>query len=220
MIKPTWPVQLIAKAIQIIIFVFGAFGGFILKVSPPDHANGLPLANGMVQFGALIMLLAAAAAVRSFMFKGNRIQTKTVKIWAIVTGVFIALFLLMGVIYYNHMTDFTVYQGKWDERFIKGKSMTARSLEICAEEKRSDPEDCESFLLNDYYSSDEIAFQHRLWKAAEVNDRKKTLFRDYIIMILSLCTALFSLVEYLTLRYGDVWGKENNKPGNTTVKQD
>ena len=211
MIKPTKPVQLLTRAIQIIIFVFGVFGGFILHVSPPDHSNGLPLANGIVQFGALIILLGAAAAVRSFMFTGKRIIAKTVKIWFCITAFFAILFITMGMVYYNHMTDYTVYNGKWEERFIKGTSLTPYSLGVCKKLNKLNLQECENFLFNNYYASHEIALENLLWETDGVNGHKKILFRDYIFMILSLCTALFSLVEYLTLRYGDTWAAEKTK---------
>lgn len=208
MTKLIAPIQLMTRAVQIVVFVFVAFGGFVLNVSPPDYSNSLPLANGLVQFGALVILLAAAAAVRSFLVKEKRIVSKAVRTWFLITLLFAVGFIIMGMIYYNHITDYTIYHGKWEKTFIRGTSLTLKSNEICTEENKAGFEDCEHYLFTDFYNSDEIAFSNLLWKAGEVNDRKKILFRDYILMILFLCCALFSLVEYLNFRFADLWVTE------------
>src|SRR5436305_2017068 len=55
---------LLVSFVEIIVFLFAAFGGFLKNIDPPEQ-NGAPYIVGILSFLALIALLIVSAVARS-----------------------------------------------------------------------------------------------------------------------------------------------------------
>lgn len=195
---------ILKSAISVVVFLFGAFSGFLLKFAPPDPSDELQIPIGIAQFLALALLLFTSLLCNYQATKKKADQRKFIQLWLWVAGILIIVFAVSAIVYYGNIKKHTIKQTNWNIRLIKGSALTSDSKEICKEEKqnRSD-KDCESFLLYKYYTSSEILDKHFLWTEESVNDATMKLMVNYIVVIISICGILFSLVELLS------WGMFN-----------
>ena len=191
--------NIIKAAVQVILVLFGLFGSVLLKVSPPEYNSNLKMATGIAMFISLLLFLFISVLLNMYAKKNQRGSSILLKIWLGIIAVFIIVFIVFAMNYYTGFNKHTLWQNKWEARFIRGDSLTTESLQICSEQNPKQ-RNCEMFLLNNYYTSDEIAFQNLLWTEASVDKARNNLFTKYIILIIALSGALFSLVEIISLR--------------------
>ena len=88
-------------ALQIIGFFFAAFGGFLIKIAPPDQ-TGASYDVGIMSFFVLIVLLTISAAARGRETKAHRRR------W-IIAGIVCFLIALPGVILYRTVWEDNTY---------------------------------------------------------------------------------------------------------------
>jgi hypothetical protein len=199
---------LLKSAISVVVFLFGAFSGFLLKFAPPDPSDELQIPIGIAEFLALAILLFVSLLCNYQATKKKANQRRFIQLWLWIAGILIIGFAVSGILYYSNIKKHTVKQTNWNIRLIKGSTLTPDSKDICKEEKQnSSIEVCESFLLYKYYTSSEILDKHYLWTEESVNDATIKLLINYIVVIISICGILFSLVELLS------WGMFNKKSG-------
>ena len=198
----------IKSAIAVVVFLFGAFSGFLLKFTPPDPSDELGIPVGIAQFLSLAILLFISLLCNYQATKRKKSdQRQFVNLWLYVVAGMIVIFAVSGIMYYGSLKKDTIRQSDWNIRLIRGTELTKESQDICKEEKhnRSDA-DCESFLLYKYYNANEILDKHYLWTEKSVNEVTMKLLINYIIVIVSISGLLFSLVELLS------WNMFNKKP--------
>lgn len=192
------------SAISVVVFLFGAFSGFLLKFAPPDPSDELQIPIGIAEFLALAILLFISLLCNYQATKKKANQRRFVQLWLWVVAILIIGFAVSGVLYYSNIKKHTIKQTNWNIRLIKGSTLTPDSKNICGEEKQNkSAEECESFLLYKYYTSSEVLEKHFLWTEESVNDATMKLLINYIIVITCICGILFSLVELLS------WGMFN-----------
>ncbi len=198
---------LLKSAIAVIVFLFGAFSGFLLKFTPPDPSDELNIPIGIAQFLSLALLLFVSLLCNYQATKKKKAdQRKFVRLWLYISGGLIIVFAVSSIVYYGNLKKHTIRQTDWNVRLIRGTELTPDSRDICNEDKqnRSD-EECESYLLYKYYTANEIIDKHFLWTEKSVNAVQMTLLINYIIVIVGISGLLFSLVELLS------WNMFNKK---------
>jgi hypothetical protein len=189
---------LLKAAIGVVIFIFGAFSGFLLNISPPDPAGNIAFQVGLAQFVALVILLFFSLLSNFQLRRSKKNQRKFLRLWLMIAAALILTFIISSLLYYKNFQDNTIVQKDWNIRFTRG-TLTETSRQICAEEKQYHSEaECESFLLYKYYNANEISDKHFLWTEESVSRASLRLLINYIIVIVSLSASLFSLVELLS----------------------
>jgi hypothetical protein len=198
---------LLKSAIAVIVFLFGAFSGFLLKFTPPDPSDELGIPIGIAQFLSLALLLFVSLLCNYQATKKKADQRKFVRLWLYIAGSMIIIFAVSSIFYYSNLKQHTIRQSDWNVTLIRGTELTPDSRDICKEDKqnRSD-EECESYLLYKYYNANEIIDKHFLWTEKSVNAMQMRLLIIYIIVIVTISGLLFSLVELLS------WNMFNKKP--------
>jgi len=193
---------LLKAAIGVVIFIFGAFSGFLLNVSPPDPSGNIAFQVGLAQFVALAILLFFSLLSNFQLRRTKKDQRKFLRLWLMIAAGLILTFIVSSLVYYRNLQDNTVLQKDWNIRFTKG-TLTETSKQICAEEKQYASEsECEAFLLYKYYNANEVSDKHFLWTEESVSEAAQQLLINYIVVIVSLSASLFSLVELIS------WNKE------------
>jgi hypothetical protein len=185
-------------AIGVVIFLFGAFSGFLMEFAPPDPSEKLRFQIGIAQFISLVILLFISLLCNYQATKKKAGQRKFVALWLWISAALIIIFTVSSIMYYQNFSEKTIMQSDWDTRFVKGE-LTPISKEICEEEDQNNSlEECEAFLLYKYYNSNEVLDKHFLWTQESVNRNSVNLLINYIIVIASISGTLFSLVELLS----------------------
>lgn len=197
---------LLKSAISVVVFLFGAFSGFLLKFAPPDPSDELQIPIGIAEFLALAILLFVSLLCNYQATKKKVNQRKFIQLWLWIAGILIIVFAVSAIVYYGNIKKHTIKQTNWNTRLIKGSALTTDSKEICKEEGQNRSiDECESFLLYKYYTSNEILNKHFLWTEESVTDATMKLLINYLVVIISICGILFSLVELLS------WGMFNKE---------
>ncbi len=200
---------LLKAAIGVVIFIFGAFSGFLLHVSPPDPSGNIAFQVGLAQFVSLAILLFFSLLSNFQLRRSKKDQRKFLRLWLMIAGSLILTFIISSLLYYRNLQDNTILQKDWNIRFTKG-ILTETSKQICAEEKQFHSEsECEVFLLYKYYNANEISDKHFLWTEESVSKTALRLLINYIIVIVSLSASLFSLVELLSWKNEKVEKKDS-----------
>jgi ABC-type transport system involved in multi-copper enzyme maturation permease subunit len=189
---------IIKTSVQVILLFFGLFGGFLLHAAPPDYNSEFKLVIGLAQFVSLLLFLLISVVLNLYAKRRQKGAPLLLKVWLLLIVVFVVGFIVMVFRYYQHFNTLTVWQSTWKIRFIRGTELTEESTRHCKEYKISAYK-CESHLLNIFYTSGEIAFENALWTEASVQENRSRLFRDYVLLIITLSGALFSLVEIIAL---------------------
>jgi hypothetical protein len=185
-------------AIGVVIFLFGAFSGFLMEFAPPDPSENLRFQIGIAQFISLVILLFISLLCNYQATKKKAGQRKFVSLWLWISAALIVIFTVSSILYYQSFRENTIMQSDWDIRFVKGE-LTPISKEICEEEEQNNTvQECEAFLLYKYYNANEVLDKHFLWTQESVNRNSVNLLINYIIVIASISGTLFSLVEILS----------------------
>ena len=183
-------------AIGVVVFLFGSFSGFLLNFAPPDPADELKLPTGIAQFLTLAILLFISLLCNYQATRKKADQKKFVKLWLWIVGSLIIVFAISSVVYYKNFRNKTIKQSNWNIRITRGDVLTKTSTEICKEEQQaSEDKECESFLLNKYYTADEVINKHFLWTESSVNTNSMKLLLNYLVVVTSISGLLFSIIE-------------------------
>lgn len=189
---------IIKTAVQVILLFFGLFGGFLLKAAPPEYNSDFKLTIGLSQFISLLLFLFISVVLNLFAKKRKKGAALLLKVWLLFISIFLIVFIIMAFRYHTDSNTLTVWQSNWKIRLIRGSELTEESKEICKENKIK-TYTCESYLLTRFYTSEEIINQNALWTETSVQKSRSRLFTDYILLIIALSGALFSLVEIIAL---------------------
>ncbi len=190
---------LLKSTVSVIVFLFGAFNGFLLKFAPPDPADELDLPVGIAKFSALAILLFVSLLCNFQAVKKKADQKNFVLLWLWVSGILIVGFIICSLTYFNNFKQHTVYQYNWQTRLVKGDSLTADSKAICQEDSHNrSSQDCEQYLLYKYYNANQVNIDHLLWTEESVQANTMKLLIYYIVLVLCISGLLFSMVELLS----------------------
>jgi len=192
---------------QVIVFVFGLFGGFLLKITPPQD-DELKFALGISQMTALLILIAISVLTARRFVKNRNI---IIKRWTVLAIIFGGIFLASSFFYKWNFDRHTIRHSKLGENFIRGTVMQNEASKIC-DSVNKDGEECISYLVNEYYTVPQIVDQYKIWDRGSVLDKKYLLFVNYVLMVIFFSSALFALIE-IYQKYIQEKKPEKPKPG-------
>ena len=175
--------DLLAKAVEIITFLFAAFGGFLKQVAPPEEANA-QFAVGASSILALIALLFVTAVAK------QQARKKYKKIWLAASLAFFLCAVIATFFYKQKLDELTFPYPPENTRteYVRGTVFTSE-----AESYRvAHPEKTISEIVGDYGG---LADRELVWTPESIRSAKLQLTVTYVILVLTLATAIFSLVE-------------------------
>jgi ABC-type transport system involved in multi-copper enzyme maturation permease subunit len=94
--------KLLSRFIQIVVFLFAAFGGFFNEIAPPTQTNP-KMVVGFGSFLVLIILLIISAIAR------NSSEARSNKKWILAGCIFFVVAVLSGVLYPWTLSKLTYY---------------------------------------------------------------------------------------------------------------
>jgi len=172
---------LLVKGIEIVGLLFAAFGGFFAGIAPPQAADAR-FAVGLSSFLALIILFIVAAASRK--------TKKARRVWLIVGCVLFVVAILSAYHYktsYDQLT-FEYPPGAAAVEHVAGTELTPEALEY----QQSHPGLSNSQLLAKFGG---LKNKGEVWPAASVNRARIKLIGSYLVLVLAISGAIFSLTE-------------------------
>jgi len=175
---------LLIKSTEIVTFLFAAFGGFLLKVAPPE-AGGAQFGVGISSILTLCVLLYISAVSL------NLPQHVYEKRWLIAAGVSFVIALSASFFYQSNFLKYTFHYPteSSEEIYFRGTTMTEKAEEYCG--KRFEivtVQDC----VGDFGG---LATRGRVWQPDSIQTATLFLTSNYIVVILSLATTIFCLTE-------------------------
>ncbi|HWI93205.1 MAG TPA: hypothetical protein VNT20_18130 [Flavisolibacter sp.] len=198
-------VGVLKNAIQIIITLFASFGGFLLKIAPPNGA-AVKLPLGIAQILSLALLLYLSAfSVYSLVLNKKRFK-RNYRSWLIACSMLLLATTASSFGYFDNYQRLVIKVPNWDTTFIRGQ-LTQDAIKTCSDEyKIHDVDRCENTLLGDYYTIDEVV-EGRLWSKDSMRRSEMKLLIWYIGFVVFLSGAIFSALELLSSNYLSVQSK-------------
>ena len=174
--------KLLASFVQVIEFLFAAFGGFLANIAPPAQTNP-KFAVGLSSFLALIALLVVSALAKSAPAAKFRKRWITAGIICFVITVVAGLFYpwVLGRLTYSYPPppDAAV---AWH---INGWELTSTAKTFIAKH----PGQYSPGQLELKLPSDDI------WTPESIAKAKMILLINYLALVLSIASAIFCLLE-------------------------
>jgi hypothetical protein len=174
--------SLLTWGVQIVTFLFAAFGSFLTNIAPPSE-TGVSFAVGSVSFLLLIVLLIITAVGRQA--PGAKYRTR----W-IGAGVLCLVLAVPGAFLYSQSWERYTYGfpcQRGSSRHIKAEDKDLTEIAqvwIHDHPIETSPCDLEMNLPVD-----------QIWKPEALALVKRRLLLTYASMVLAVATALFSLIE-------------------------
>ena len=170
----------LTKGIEIIGVLFASFGGFFAGIAPPQAADSR-FAVGISSFLALIALLLIAGVSK---------QKKLRKVW-LVAACGLSVIVVIAAIYYKTSSDALTFgypPGSTVVEHIAGTELTA-----AAREYKEQNEGLSNAQLLAKFGG--LQNKEEVWSAASVNHARRKLIVSYMVLVLSISAAIFSLTE-------------------------
>jgi len=172
--------KLLLSFVQVVLFLFLAFGGFLKKIAPPDE-TGTGFHVGIVSFFVLITLLAVSAIAR------RAPGPKYRKPWMIAGIAFFAVAIPSALIYPRMLHEYAYFSPQHpDQLRVKGSDsdLTKEAREWVQTHYK--PEASE--LVRKFPPG-------RVWTEESIERAKSILLLSYGSLVLSLAAAVFCLIE-------------------------
>jgi hypothetical protein len=175
--------QLLVTAAEVVAFLFVAFSGFLTNIAPPEaDAN---FAIGISSFIALMILLFAKAL-------STRLpKRKFMVAWGGAALIFFVGTIVTGFVYKSHSDQLTFAYppGNTKAEYVKGTEMTPRAKEYKERTGRTDAEVVAAF--------EGLANRDKVWEPESIRRSRQTLVLTYVVLVLTMASAIFSLTEGL-----------------------
>jgi hypothetical protein len=173
---------LLTWAVEIVTLLFTAFGGFLTNIAPPSQ-TGTQFAVGIVSFVLLVVLLIVTAVGRQAPGALYR------KRW-IGAGVVCVVLFLPGAFFYWQSWERNTYGFPCNPSVARHVKATDQDLtDVAVKWIQSNPGQASACELELNLPSDQI------WKPDAILAVSRRLLFLYTWLVVTLATALFSLVE-------------------------
>ncbi len=174
---------ILSKSIQVITFLFAAFNNFLLNIAPPGEAESR-YAIGISSMLSLFVLLFISAVSK------NQSRTRYRRIWLSASLLFFIMTLISSVMYKSNLDKYTFAFPPESQKaeYIAGTTFTPEAINY----KRENPLKTQSELVADFGG---VAFIERIWALDSIRRSKLILTINYVIVVLSLASAIFCLTE-------------------------
>jgi len=174
--------EIIVKAVELVSFLFIAFGQFLLKIAPPD--------SGPTSFviGISSLLLLAILLLLSSVSKKRKLKNLKRK-WIIVSLFLLTSGAVIGFIYKSKLDNNTVvYQTQSKEyTYVTGNTMTKDASAYMDSLNLSKKE-----LLNHFGGPEFISY---VWTEKSIQAASFQLNLFYTLFVLFICSSIFSIIE-------------------------
>jgi hypothetical protein len=167
--------------VQIVAFLFLAFGGFLKHLAPPDETNP-EFYVGIVSFFVLIILLAIATIARKVPGAQNR------RAW-LIAGIGCFLVATVSTAVYPRMLHKYTYWSAEDPRQLRVKASDEGFTKIVKEWLRDQAYEPEASDLVRKFPPGQV------WEKGAIESAKSKLLISYASLVLSLASAIFCLLE-------------------------
>lgn len=179
--------NILTTAIQAIVALFGAFGGFLQKILPAQ-INGDEFIYTYTQVICLVVFL---------LIKFLMLKNSASKVWYWIIWIAFALLLGSGLGYSFHSKKTLYSVGDSSYKAIGG-DLSEKAKKICGSSTYKDDSNaqlvsCEEWLLSDASTKD-IAW---IWTPESVQKNSDIFTILYLILATSLSIAVFSLLELI-----------------------
>nr|WP_319393426.1 hypothetical protein [uncultured Desulfobacter sp.] len=175
--------NVLSKGIQVVAFLFAAFGGFLLKIAPPGGIT-LHFAVGISSIASIFILLFITSVMK------NQPQISYRKFWLSISAV--SFFVVMGssLLYFLNFSQmtFTFPPGSEEFRYTSGTILTPSAVDYLKE----NPLKTISELVADFGGP---AHAELIWIRHTIQRSNFILILNYIFVLLSVSTMLFCLTE-------------------------
>ncbi len=177
---------ILAAGISVVVFLFAAFGSFLGDIAPPKVADapGQNFALGLASFIALILLLLIQHVIA--LWPTARVARLIWLVAAAIAGIaFMWIALSYRADYAATTFEHTQIAGKGRNRYLMGDQFTERGRKFDSANVSSGPDD----LMTQAGVDDPSV----IWTRSSILKAETRLVRQYQLLIIALCIALFSL---------------------------
>jgi hypothetical protein len=172
-------------AVKIVTFLFGMFGGFLTFIAPPEEANSR-FAVGLSSCLVLVVLLLISALITK-----PRTSTSTKK-WLAVAVFFFIVAVASSLTYWwnlNRLT-FAYPPESTKAEYVGGTNMTPEAQKY----HDDNPGKTISEIVAD---NGGLQSRELVWSPESIRRAKIILLINYVVFVMSLAAAIFSLSEGL-----------------------
>jgi hypothetical protein len=174
--------RLLVSFIQVVLFLFVAFGGFLKRIAPPDE-TGSSYYVGILSFLVLIVLLIVSALARKT--PGPKYR----RAWTAAGIVSFILAVPSAFLYPRIMDSYTYHYPMEIPNRIYVKGQDSDLTDVAKAWIKENPLDSSPGVLARKFPAGLV------WKQESIEHAKTVLLAGYASLVLSLATALFCLIE-------------------------
>lgn len=180
--------RILSRSIEIVVFVFAAFGGFLKNVAPPEEANAR-YAVGISSMLALCVLLFISS-----ISKGQP-KRKFKKRWLMAAGILFGVAVIAAFAYRWNIDRLTFPFPPENQtaEYVAGTKLTKIAKEFLEENL----EITNSHLVDKFGG---LAMRELVWTAESIRSAKMVLTINYVLVTLSLTATVFCLTEGILLQ--------------------
>jgi len=175
----------VTRAIEVVAFLFAAFGHFLLNIAPPNETE-VSFAVGFASFFSVLALLFISAKSNDLPRKKHR------KRWLISVIIALVIAAISAPIYQYVFLKYTFavdIKGQ-PQRFIRGTELTPYAKKYMENNEAATVDQ----LVND---TGKLSQLDALWTNKSIILVKIKLTVAYVILVLSIMTAIFCITEGL-----------------------
>lgn len=174
--------NLLISSIEVVVFLFASFGGFLRKIAPPDETNSSYYV-GVVSFLALIILLIVSAVSRREPGPRHR--------WAWLIAGMVCFFLAVpsSLVYPRILHKYTYAYPIEKPTEVRVNGSAGGLTEVAKEWIQEHPLESSPAVLARKFPPGEV------WTQESIEHARTILLVSYGSLVLSLATAIFCLVE-------------------------
>jgi hypothetical protein len=172
--------QALARAMQIVVFLFAISSGFLGNIAPPESAQ---FSVGLSSLAALCIYLALSSLAK------KKFNQSEVRFWVVLGGVLAVVAVAAALVYFHNRAQLTFAYppDKPQGEYIAGTEYTPKARDFIQAHGLSGSEALAKFggLPN----------RHYVWTQESINRSQLILVGTYLLFTLSIAAAVFCLVE-------------------------
>lgn len=178
----------LARGLEVVAALLGAFGGFLLNIAPPDD-TGVKFAVGVTSVLMLLIFLFISVFTQGNAKPANR------KYWLVIAGVSALLFAGSAFYYWRSFDRLTFLYPPDDTdqvRYVNGTELTKKG----EDQMRASPNMSRAELLDKFGENQRQA----VWTQQSIDKANIVLVISYVAMVLTVTLALLCLIEGILQR--------------------
>jgi hypothetical protein len=175
--------RILSKSIEIIVFIFAAFGGFLKNIAPPEEANAR-YAVGISSIMALCMLL----FIRALSKDQPKQQFRKKWLWAAGILFGVAVIAAFAYLWNIDRLTFPFPPGNRTAEYVAGTKLTKPAEDYMKEHLMT----TKSVLVDQFGG---LANRELVWTVFSIRCAKILLTMNYVSLILAMSAMIFCLTE-------------------------